>query len=111
MRKRQEASAAIEGSKKKIEWGSQIRNYVLHPYKLVKDLRTNVETSNTQAVLDRSEEHTSELQSLMRISYAVFCLKKKKKKKHKTNHRHTIKQTTKNYKTQLNAYNNIHRHS
>lgn len=52
MRKRQEASDAIEGSKKKIEWGSQIRNYVLHPYKLVKDLRTNVETSNTQAVLD-----------------------------------------------------------
>jgi len=52
MRKRREASAAIEGSKKKIEWGSQIRNYVLHPYKLVKDLRTNVETSNTQAVLD-----------------------------------------------------------
>ncbi|MFZ4862699.1 peptide chain release factor 2 [Sphingobacterium sp. Mn56C] len=52
MRKRQEASAAIEGSKKKIEWGSQIRNYVLHPYKLIKDLRTNTETSNTQAVLD-----------------------------------------------------------
>ncbi|WP_188504302.1 peptide chain release factor 2 [Parapedobacter pyrenivorans] len=52
MRKRQEATAAIEGNKKKIEWGSQIRNYVLHPYKLVKDLRTNVETSNTQAVLD-----------------------------------------------------------
>lgn len=52
MRKRQEATAAIEGSKKKIEWGSQIRNYVLHPYKLVKDLRTNVETSNTQGVLD-----------------------------------------------------------
>lgn len=52
MRKRQEAAAAIEGSKKKIEWGSQIRNYVLHPYKLVKDLRTNEETSNTQAVLD-----------------------------------------------------------
>lgn len=52
MRKRQEASDAIEGSKKKIEWGSQIRNYVLHPYKLIKDLRTNFETSNTQAVLD-----------------------------------------------------------
>ncbi len=52
MRKRQEASAAIEGNKKKIEWGSQIRNYVLHPYKLVKDLRTNYETSNAQAVLD-----------------------------------------------------------
>ncbi|RXF67617.1 peptide chain release factor 2 [Arcticibacter tournemirensis] len=52
LRKRMETSAAIEGSKKKIEWGSQIRNYVLHPYKLVKDLRTNYETSNAQAVLD-----------------------------------------------------------
>lgn len=52
LRKRMEASAAIEGSKKRIEWGSQIRNYVLHPYKLVKDLRTNYETSNAQAVLD-----------------------------------------------------------
>ena len=52
MRERMIASAAIEGSKMKIEWGSQIRNYVLHPYKLVKDLRTNYETSNAQAVLD-----------------------------------------------------------
>ncbi|MEO8796200.1 MAG: peptide chain release factor-like protein, partial [Daejeonella sp.] len=52
LRKRQETTAAIEGNKKKIEWGSQIRNYVLHPYKLVKDLRTNHETSNAQAVLD-----------------------------------------------------------
>jgi peptide chain release factor 2 len=52
MRKRMEATALIEGSKMKIEWGSQIRNYVLHPYKLVKDLRTNYETSNAQAVLD-----------------------------------------------------------
>lgn len=52
LRKRMETVAAIEGSKKKIEWGSQIRNYVLHPYKLVKDLRTNYETSNAQAVLD-----------------------------------------------------------
>lgn len=52
MRKRMEASATVEGNKKKIEWGSQIRNYVLHPYKLIKDLRTNYETSNAQAVLD-----------------------------------------------------------
>ncbi len=52
IRKRMEASATVEGNKKKIEWGSQIRNYVLHPYKLVKDLRTGYETSNAQAVLD-----------------------------------------------------------
>jgi peptide chain release factor 2 len=52
LRKRMEKQAEIEGKKKKIEWGSQIRSYVLHPYKLVKDLRTNYETSNTQAVLD-----------------------------------------------------------
>ena len=52
LRKRMEKQAEIEGQKKKIEWGSQIRNYVLHPYKLVKDLRTDVETGNTQAVLD-----------------------------------------------------------
>lgn len=52
MHKRMEISNAIEGNKKKIEWGSQIRNYVLHPYKLVKDLRTDYETSNAQAVLD-----------------------------------------------------------
>nr|MBC7612050.1 peptide chain release factor 2 [Pseudopedobacter sp.] len=52
MRKKMEISNAVEGNKKKIEWGSQIRNYVLHPYKLVKDLRTDYETSNAQAVLD-----------------------------------------------------------
>jgi peptide chain release factor 2 len=52
MRKRQESIDAIEGSKMKIEWGSQIRNYVLHPYKLIKDVRTGCETSNTQGVLD-----------------------------------------------------------
>jgi len=52
LRKRQEEKAKIEGKKKKIEWGSQIRSYVLHPYKLVKDLRTGYETSNVQAVLD-----------------------------------------------------------
>lgn len=52
IRKKKEAIDAIESSKKKIEWGSQIRNYVLHPYKLVKDNRTNHETSDTQGVLD-----------------------------------------------------------
>jgi len=52
LRKKKEAIAAIEGKKKKIEWGSQIRSYVLHPYKLVKDVRTDYETSDTNEVLD-----------------------------------------------------------
>lgn len=52
LRKRKEAQSEIEGAKKKIEWGSQIRSYVMHPYKMVKDLRTNYETSNVQAVMD-----------------------------------------------------------
>lgn len=52
MRKKQEARDEIENSKKKIEWGSQIRNYVFHPYKLVKDLRTEHQTGNAQAVID-----------------------------------------------------------
>jgi peptide chain release factor 2 len=52
IRKKQEEKNKLEGSKKKIEWGSQIRNYVLHPYKMVKDLRTNHESSNPDAVLD-----------------------------------------------------------
>jgi peptide chain release factor 2 len=52
LRRRKELEADLEGQKRKIEWGSQIRSYVLHPYKLVKDVRTDYETSDTQAVLD-----------------------------------------------------------
>lgn len=52
LEKKMEKQAEIESKKKKIEWGSQIRNYVLHPYKLVKDLRTSHETGNVQDVLD-----------------------------------------------------------
>ena len=52
-RQKQEAEkAAMQGEKKDIGWGHQIRSYVLHPYQMVKDLRTSVETSQTQAVLD-----------------------------------------------------------
>jgi len=52
LRKKREKIDAIENTKKRIEWGSQIRSYVMHPYKMVKDLRTGVETSNVQAVMD-----------------------------------------------------------
>lgn len=52
IRKREEEKAKVESGKMKIEWGSQIRNYVMHPYKLVKDLRTGYESSNVQKVMD-----------------------------------------------------------
>ncbi len=52
LRKKQEARREIEDSKMKIEWGSQIRNYVMHPYKLVKDVRTAEETGNVEAVMN-----------------------------------------------------------
>jgi peptide chain release factor 2 len=52
LRKRREKEAELEGKKLKIEWGSQIRSYVLHPYKMVKDNRTGYETTDTQEVLD-----------------------------------------------------------
>jgi peptide chain release factor 2 len=52
LEKRNEERDKIEGTKLKIEWGSQIRNYVLHPYKLIKDTRSGFETGNVQPVLD-----------------------------------------------------------
>ena len=51
-REEEERKAAIEGSKKKIEWGSQVRNYVFQPYTLVKDTRTGAETGDVQGVMD-----------------------------------------------------------
>ncbi len=52
LRKKMEARQEIESSKMKIEWGSQIRNYTMQPYKLIKDVRTGEETSNVEAVMD-----------------------------------------------------------
>ena len=52
LRERLEKRNEIEAGKKKIEWGSQIRNYVMQPYKLVKDVRTGHETGNVDAVMD-----------------------------------------------------------
>ena len=52
LRERMEKRSEIEAGKKKIEWGSQIRNYVMQPYKLVKDVRTGTETADVDGVMD-----------------------------------------------------------
>jgi peptide chain release factor 2 len=52
LQKRETAAAAVEANKSDIGWGHQIRSYVLQPYQMVKDLRTNMETSDVQGVLD-----------------------------------------------------------
>jgi len=67
-RKKEEEAANISGEKKEIGWGSQIRSYVLHPYRMVKDHRTGFETSNTDAVLDGALDGFIEAYLLSRAS-------------------------------------------
>ena len=54
LQKKLSARKKIEDSKMKIEWGSQIRNYVLHPYKLIKDVRTKYESADVDSILSGS---------------------------------------------------------
>jgi peptide chain release factor 2 len=65
MAKKRAAESEIRGEKLEIGWGSQIRSYVLHPYQLVKDLRTSHEIGNVQAVLDGDLEEF--MQSFLKL--------------------------------------------
>lgn len=70
LRKREEALNKEHNEKSEIGWGHQIRSYVLHPYQMVKDLRTEVETTNSQAVLD------GDLDRFLETSLAYFSDRK-----------------------------------
>ena len=67
LQKREEAANAEAAAKTDVGWGHQIRSYVLQPYQMVKDLRTNVETSNTSAVLDGDLDQFMEASLASRI--------------------------------------------
>jgi peptide chain release factor 2 len=70
LQKREAAADALNATKTDIGWGHQIRSYVLHPYQMVKDLRTGVETSNTQAVLNGDVDRFLEAALAARITGA-----------------------------------------
>jgi peptide chain release factor 2 len=70
LQKREAAADALNATKTDIGWGHQIRSYVLHPYQMVKDLRTGVETSNTQAVLNGDIDRFLEAALASRITGA-----------------------------------------
>ena len=69
LQKREDESQAAHDAKTEIGWGHQIRSYVLHPYQMVKDLRTNIETSNTMAVLDGDLDKFMAASLAQRVSY------------------------------------------
>lgn len=66
MKKKQEEKEKLESTKKKIEWGSQIRSYVLHPYRMVKDLRSGIEVTDAEGVLDGNIDNFIRAELLMK---------------------------------------------